>query len=68
MSRQAVTKHLRILEDAGLVKSSRHGRETSWKLEPRRLEEARRWLDRISSEWDGALDRLRDFVENDDRE
>jgi DNA-binding transcriptional ArsR family regulator len=64
VSRQAVTKHLRVLEGAGLVKGTRDGRENVWKLEPRRLSEARRLLDVISHEWDDTLDRLRAFVES----
>lgn len=63
VSRQAVTKHLRVLEDAGLVRGDREGRENVYKLEPRRLVQARQWLDVISDEWDARLDRLRAFVE-----
>lgn len=47
MTRQAVTKHLRVMEHAGLVQSTRHGRENIWRLEERRLKEARRYLDLI---------------------
>ena len=64
MSRQAVTKHLQVLEKAGLVARARIGRESVWRLEQRRLDEARRHLDEISSQWDDALDRLRAHVEN----
>ena len=64
VSRQAVTKHLCALGDAGLVRSRRRGRERIWQLEPRRLGEARGYLERISAEWDAALDRLRRFVED----
>lgn len=64
ISRQAVTKHLRVLERARLVRVSRHGRETLWQLDGRRLEEARGYLDQISRQWDRALGRLRDFVED----
>jgi len=64
VSRQAVTKHLRVLAGAGLVKSTRDGRENVWKLEPSGLEEARRLLDIISREWDDTLERLRAFVES----
>jgi hypothetical protein len=46
------------------VHSRRHGRETIWQLEQRRLREARRYLDLISLQWDGAVDRLRTFVED----
>jgi DNA-binding transcriptional ArsR family regulator len=63
VTRQAISKHLRILEGAGLVRSRRRGRETIWQLERRRLQEARRYLDLISTQWDEALGRLRDLVE-----
>ena len=63
VTRQAVTKHLHVLEGAGLVRGARHGRETVWELEPTQLDEARRYLDRISAQWDQALDRLKRFVE-----
>ncbi|HWZ55528.1 MAG TPA: metalloregulator ArsR/SmtB family transcription factor [Verrucomicrobiae bacterium] len=63
VTRQAVTKHLRVLEGAGLVRSRRRGRESIWQLEQRRLREARRYLDLISLQWDDALDRLRTLVE-----
>jgi DNA-binding transcriptional ArsR family regulator len=63
VTRQAITKHLSALADAGLAKSARHGRQVVWSLETRRLEIARRHLDFVSSRWDEALERLRDFVE-----
>ena len=63
VTRQAVTKHLRILEDAGLARAKRVGRETSWELLPGGLDDARASLDRISAQWDVALGRLRAFVE-----
>jgi DNA-binding transcriptional ArsR family regulator len=63
ITRQAITKHLRVLEDAHLVQGVRHGRERVWQLERRRVEDARRYLDLISKQWDSALGRLRDFVE-----
>jgi DNA-binding transcriptional ArsR family regulator len=65
ISRQAITKHLHALADAGLVRDTRAGRERIWELEPKRLEVARRHLDRISEQWDAAIDRLRHFVEDD---
>jgi DNA-binding transcriptional ArsR family regulator len=64
VTRQAITKHLRVLEGAGLVRSRRRGRESLWELEQRRLHEARHYLDLISSQWDEALGRLRKLVEN----
>jgi DNA-binding transcriptional ArsR family regulator len=63
ITRQAVTKHLRVMEHAGLVRSSRLGRERVWQLEQLRLEEARRYLKQISAAWDEALERLRALVE-----
>ncbi|HMJ16731.1 MAG TPA: metalloregulator ArsR/SmtB family transcription factor [Polyangiaceae bacterium] len=63
VTRQAVTKHLEVLSEAGLVQSSKQGRERLWQLEPKRLEEAHAHLDRISRQWDEALDRLKAFVE-----
>lgn len=65
VTRQAVTKHLLALEEAGLVKSAREGRERIWKLETRRLAEAQGYLERISSQWDDAIGRLRRMVEGD---
>jgi DNA-binding transcriptional ArsR family regulator len=64
VTRQAITKHLQALADAGVVRDSRRGRERIWELEPRRIESARRALDQISEQWDSALDRLRAFVED----
>jgi len=64
VSRQAVTKHLHALADAGLVRGSREGRAQIWELQPRRLAEARRCLDQISDQWDQAIERLRRFVED----
>jgi DNA-binding transcriptional ArsR family regulator len=64
VSRQAITKHLRVLSDAGLVRSTRRGREQVWDLETKRLADAHEYLDRISQQWDAALDRLKAFVED----
>ena len=63
VSRQAITKHLHALEEAGLARGSQSGRERIWELRPRRLADAERYLDQISQQWDAALDRLRAFVE-----
>jgi DNA-binding transcriptional ArsR family regulator len=63
VSRQAITKHLNALEEAGLVRSDRVGRERIWQLQTTRLAQARRSLDQISAQWDAALERLRAFVE-----
>lgn len=64
VTRQAVTKHLGVLADAGLVRDTWHGRERRWELEPTRLDDARRSLDAISAHWDQALARLKSMVEN----
>ena len=63
VTRQAITKHLHVLEGAGLVRGVRQGREQLWELTPEKIDEARRCLDVISAQWDAALERLRQFVE-----
>ncbi len=63
VTRQAVTKHLHTLAGAGIVHGTRLGRERIWEIETKRLEKARRCLDRISGQWDEAISRLRAFVE-----
>lgn len=63
VTRQAITKHLRVLETAGLVQGQRRGREQLWSLEAKRLEDARAWLDEVSASWDRKLERLRALVE-----
>jgi DNA-binding transcriptional ArsR family regulator len=66
ITRQGVTKHLRVLAGAGLVRGSRRGKESLWQLERRRLEEARRSLELISQQWDVSLGKLKIFVERED--
>lgn len=63
VSRQAVTKHLFVLRDAGLVHGTRKGKSSLWQLEPPRLEEARHYLSMISVQWDQVLDRLKKHVD-----
>ena len=63
MTRQAITKHLRVMENAGLVRSAAQGRESVWQLEQKRLADARRHLQTISAQWDETLVRLKSFVE-----
>jgi DNA-binding transcriptional ArsR family regulator len=63
LTRQAVTKHLRVLEAAGVVRSVRAGRESLFALEPKPIEELRRYLADVSAQWDDALARLKTFVE-----
>jgi DNA-binding transcriptional ArsR family regulator len=63
VTRQAITKHLAILAGAGLVHDVRRGRERIWDLDTKRLADASRWLEQISTQWDEALARLKKFVE-----
>ena len=65
ITRQGVTKHLRVLAGAGLVRGNRRGKESLWQLERRRLDEARHSLDLISRQWDESLNKLKLFVESD---
>jgi DNA-binding transcriptional ArsR family regulator len=64
MSRQAISKHLRVISDAGLARSGRRGRETVWQLEPNGVAEARRYLQAIAKDWDDKLRRLKHLVES----
>jgi DNA-binding transcriptional ArsR family regulator len=64
LTRQGITKHLRVLSGAGIVHGSRRGRESRWELERDGLDVARRYLDLVSRRWDEALERLRNFVED----
>jgi len=66
MTRQAVTRHLQVLADAGLVHDLKVGRERLWAFQPDRLDEARRALETIAQRWDEALARLQQLVETDD--
>src|SRR5262245_4222488 len=63
ITRQAVTKHLHVLADAGLVRDVWSGRERRWQLERQRLLEARRSLELIEQQWDVALAKLKRAVE-----
>ena len=63
ISRQAITKHLHVLADAGLVRHVKTGRERLWEFEALRIAEARRTLDVIAQQWDQALLRLKALVE-----
>lgn len=63
ISRQGITKHLRVLEGAGIVRSVRAGREARFELCPEPLTAARSYLEEVSAQWDKALGRLKAFVE-----
>ncbi len=63
LTRQAITKHLQVLEGAGLATSRKEGRERQWRLNAAQLSEARRCLDLIASRWGEALQRLKSKLE-----
>ena len=64
VTRQAVTKHLRRMERAGVLRAMRAGRESLWEVEPASLDAAGQYLRAISDQWDAALARLKRFVED----
>jgi hypothetical protein len=63
LTRQAITKHLRVLERAGIVHSRRRGRESRFQFDPRPIEQVRTYLDLVAEHWDQALSRLKSLVE-----
>ena len=63
LTRQAVTKHLQVLAEAGLVKDLKIGRERLWQFDPVQLEAARRSLEIIGRQWEQALGKLKAAVE-----
>jgi DNA-binding transcriptional ArsR family regulator len=63
LTRQAITKHLRVLEGVGIVHGVRKGRESLFKFDPEPIEEIKQYLDLVSEQWDQALARLKSFVE-----
>ncbi len=63
VTRQAVSKHLTALREAGLVESRRQGRETLYSVNSGPLDVAAAWIVRVGGEWDDRLERLRKLVE-----
>ncbi len=63
VSRQAITKHLRVLEEAGIVHGIHQGRENRFAFDPRPMAGIKEYLDLVSEQWDQALARLKVFVE-----
>lgn len=63
LTRQAITKHLRVLERAGLVHGARAGRQSRFAFDREPLREAKEYLAFVSEQWDQALGRLKSFVE-----
>ena len=64
LTRQAITKHLRVLESVGIVHSVRAGRESRFEFDPEPMEGIKEYLDFVSEQWDQALSRLKSQVEN----
>lgn len=67
MTRQAITRHLRTLGDAGLLRDRKEGRDHVFSLDLKRIEVARQYLNDVSAQWDAAAARLKAFVEDDAR-
>lgn len=64
LTRQAITKHLRVLESAGIVHGVRTGRESLFEFDPQPIAGMKEYLDSVSEQWDQALARLKSFVED----
>jgi DNA-binding transcriptional ArsR family regulator len=64
LTRQAITKHLRVLEEVGIVHAARAGRESRFEFDPEPIEEIKEYLGLVSQQWDQALARLKSFVED----
>jgi DNA-binding transcriptional ArsR family regulator len=64
LTRQAITKHLRVLQRAEIVRGVRSGRESLFEFDPQPIEGARKYLDLVSEQWDQSLARLKTFVED----
>jgi DNA-binding transcriptional ArsR family regulator len=63
LTRQAITRHLRVLESAGIVRNIRLGRESLFEFKPSGIDDIRHYLESVSARWDEALARLKSFVE-----
>jgi DNA-binding transcriptional ArsR family regulator len=63
MSLPAISKHLRVLERAGLLRRRRYGRVHEMRLEPKALKQAAAWVEPYRKFWEGSLDRLADYLE-----
>lgn len=63
LTRQAISKHLQVLEEVGIVESERVGRESQYAFKPQAIDAAKTYLEEVSEQWDDALARLKAFVE-----
>jgi DNA-binding transcriptional ArsR family regulator len=64
LTRQAITKHLRVLETVGIVHIVRTGRESLFEFDPEPIAGSKQYLESVSEQWDQALSRLKSFVED----
>src|SRR5439155_15988990 len=67
MSLPAISKHLRVLEDAGLLRRRRYGRVHEIHLEAKPLRQAAEWVEKYRKFWEGSLDRLTEYLEKTER-
>jgi DNA-binding transcriptional ArsR family regulator len=67
MSLPAISKHLRVLEKAGLLRRRRHGRVHEMQLDTQPLHQAARWVEGYRKFWEGSLDRLAEYLEKQTR-
>ena len=63
LTRQGITKHLRVLQRAGIVRARSVGRESQFTFQREPVDRARSYLETVAAQWDDALARLRAFVE-----
>ncbi len=68
ISRQAITKHLEVLAEAGLVRATRAGRERLWQLDPTPLQPVEAWITALSAEWESRFDRLEAFLQSNEHD
>ncbi|MDL5154462.1 ArsR/SmtB family transcription factor [Actinomycetospora termitidis] len=68
VSRQAVVKHLTVLDDAGLVEATRAGREVRYTVRPDALDTTARWMAGLADQWDRRLARIKRFAEAAERD
>lgn len=66
ITRQGILKHLRVLEEAGLVSVSQQGREKNYTFTPEPLSELDQWIKQLNATWDERLLRLKHFLESED--
>jgi DNA-binding transcriptional ArsR family regulator len=64
LTRQAITKHLHVLESAGIVHSCRAGRQSLFEFDPKPFDDLKQYLEFVSRQWDQALSRLKTYVES----